>query len=67
MYCKNCGKEIAGGAKFCMSCGVSLEDDYADIDSRTKEKEPKKKHRIPIIRIMKPKICIEQIVHLRLT
>ena len=40
MYCKNCGKEIAGGAKFCMSCGVSLEDDYADIDSRTKEKEP---------------------------
>ncbi len=26
MYCKNCGKEIAAGAKFCMQCGTPVED-----------------------------------------
>ena len=26
MYCKNCGKELAAGAKFCMQCGTPIED-----------------------------------------
>lgn len=24
MYCKNCGKEMVDGAKFCPSCGVAV-------------------------------------------
>lgn len=26
MYCKNCGAEIADGAKFCTSCGTKMEE-----------------------------------------
>ena len=27
MFCKNCGKEIADGARFCASCGASVESE----------------------------------------
>lgn len=27
MYCKDCGKEIADGAKYCEHCGAQLEQD----------------------------------------
>lgn len=30
MFCSNCGKEIADGAKFCKYCGFSM-DESADI------------------------------------
>ncbi len=32
MYCKNCGKEIAAGAKFCMQCGTPVEDVPEPVD-----------------------------------
>ncbi|MBR5144362.1 MAG: zinc-ribbon domain-containing protein, partial [Clostridia bacterium] len=27
MFCKNCGKEIADGARFCASCGATVDSE----------------------------------------
>lgn len=29
MYCKNCGKEVADGADFCLNCGAKIDKDPA--------------------------------------
>lgn len=47
MYCKNCGKEIKPGAKFCQECGAQVSDSIQtqagpDIVSETKPKKSKK-------------------------
>ena len=49
MFCKNCGKEIDDNSKFCMFCGVTLNEENIEEKSETIEKE--KKPNIPIKKI----------------
>ena len=32
MYCKHCGKEIDGNAKFCPNCGKNIEQDEVEAE-----------------------------------
>ena len=47
MYCKNCGKELAADAKFCMQCGTPVDDvpapvQTAPVQHTTEKAEPVK-------------------------
>ena len=47
MYCKNCGKELAADAKFCMQCGTPVDDvpapvQTAPVQHTTEKAEPAK-------------------------
>jgi hypothetical protein len=36
MYCKNCGKQIADGSRFCVNCGASLTDSHQETSKEEK-------------------------------
>ena len=46
-FCINCGQEIIEGAKFCMACGVAVEQHYKDEVSQRKEIYDGDLHRCP--------------------
>lgn len=55
MFCKHCGKEIAGGASFCQSCGAHAENEAAqhtDVSHDKKHSPQEKKRRLPIVPII---------------
>ena len=49
MYCKNCGKEVADGVKFCAECGTPVEEiatKSAPVEIEKPAKKKKKRHPI---------------------
>ena len=37
MYCNKCGKQLADGSIFCNYCGVKIEIQNEDIESKTQD------------------------------
>lgn len=59
MYCKNCGKEIPAGAKFCMQCGTPVEDVPEPV--QTAPVEPAATQPEPVKETPQPEATAEQV------
>ena len=53
MYCKNCGKELAADARFCMQCGTPVED-VAPTQTASAEPTTEKPDPAPVQEAVKP-------------
>ena len=54
MYCKNCGKELASGAKFCMECGTPVEGMSASVQTTPAGETMEKASPAPTEQIIPP-------------